>query len=256
MNMDFKTIHTIWLREMIRFLREKPRIIGSLATPFFWLAIMGVGLGATFSLPNSEANYLSFVAPGVIRMSLLFTSIFSGVSIIYDKQFGFMKEILVAPTSRASIVLGKILGSTTTSVATGIIIFVIATIMGGIAIQNLTILSVLLLLTIMILICFSFISVGLAIASKLESMEGFQVIMSFLVMPMFLLSGAFFPIQNAPVWLQAFAHIDPLMYGVDGLRGILTGISAYPVMLDVGVLAGFSLIVILISSWLFNRMGQ
>ncbi len=252
--MIFSTIYTIWLREMKKFLREKSRIIGNLATPFFWLAIMGVGLGSTFSIPNSNYSYLSFVAPGIIGMSLLFTSIFSAITIIFDKQFGFMKEILVAPISRAGIVIGKILGSTTTSVGTGIIIFVMAALMGGIPLQNITPVAVVGVLVLMILICFAFVSIGIMIASRMQSMEGFQMVMSFLVIPMFLLSGAFFPIENAPIWLKTFAFIDPLMYGVDGMRGLLTGISALPVIADIGILAGFSLIVILICSYLFSRM--
>jgi len=252
--MRFATIHTIWLREMKKFFREKTRIVGNLATPFFWLAIMGVGLGSTFSVPNSQYNYLAFVAPGVIGMSLLFTSIFSAITIIFDKQFGFMKEILVAPISRTSIVVGKILGSTTTSVATGIIIFVIAALIGGIPIQNLTILSILGVILLMVLICFAFISIGITIASKMQSMEGFQMIMSFLVMPMFLLSGAFFPIENVPIWLKIFAYIDPLMYGVDGMRGLITGIAGLPVIVDIAVLAGFSLLVILLAGYFFRKM--
>lgn len=249
-------IYTVWLREMIKFFREKPRIIGNVATPFFWLAIMGVGLGATFNVPNATYNYLSFVAPGIIAMSLLFTSIFSGISIIFDKQFGFMKEILVAPISRVSIVLGKLFGSTTTSLITGLIVFIVAAIMGGVVVQNITILNVLLIIIIMMLICFSFISIGIAIASKLESMEGFQVIMSFLVMPMFLLSGAFFPLENVPTWLRIISHIDPLMYGVDALRGVMLGTSIWPVYLNILVLIGFSAVFISLATWLFNRMGQ
>lgn len=248
-------IHTIWLREMKRFLRSKSRIVGNLSMPFIWLVIMGFGLSSSFALPGADFDYIHFLAPGIIGMTLLFTSIFSGVSVIWDKQFGFMKEILVAPISRLSIVLGKIAGSSTISLINGILIFAIAVLLNAIDISNLTILSVTASIIFMLLISFSFVSIGLIIASRLDNMEGFQMIMSFLVMPLFFLSGAFFPIENVPAWMKFLAYADPLMYGVDGLRGGLIGISHFSVWFDLNVLIIFSLITILISSFLFKKMN-
>lgn len=252
--MEISIIYTIWLREMKRFLRAKPRIIGNLAMPLIWFAIMGVGLNSSFVIPDARFTYLNFMTPGIIGMSLLFTSIFSAISVIWDKQFGFLKEILVSPISRTSIVLGKITGSATISLISALIFLSIATAFGGVPFGSLTALSTSKAVLFMTLISFSFVSIGLVIASKLNNMEGFQVIMSLMVMPLFFLSGAFFPIENAPQWMRVLAHVDPLMYGVDGLRGSLLGISQQSILLDISVLAGFSLLMIAVATFVFKRI--
>ncbi|MDD5163704.1 MAG: ABC transporter permease [Candidatus ainarchaeum sp.] len=254
--MEFNAIYIMWLREMKRFFRAKSRIIGNLSMPFIWLVIMGIGLSSSFSIPGVKFDYLAFIAPGVIGMTLLFSSIFSGISVIWEKQFGFLKEILVAPVSRTSIVLGKIFGSATISFINGVLIMIIAILIGSISIASLSVFSILLAIIFMILICLAFVSVGIAIASRLNNMEGFQMIMSFLVMPTFFLSGAFIPLQNAPLWMGTIAMFDPLLYGVDGLRGVFLGVSQFPIAIDLGVLAGFCVAMILLSSYLFRRMGE
>jgi ABC-2 type transport system permease protein len=248
-------VYTIWLREMKRFFRARSRIVGNLSMPFIWLVIMGIGLGSSFALTGISFNYIQFLAPGIIGMTLLFTSIFSGVSVIWDKQFGFLKEILVAPVSRVSIVLGKMIGSSTISIINGVLIFIIAIALGAVSVGSLTLFGIIASVVFMSMISFSFVSIGLIIASKLENMEGFQMIMSFLVMPVFFLSGAFFPIENIPVWMKVLAYIDPLFYGVDGLRGSLIGISQLPVWLNFSVLLGFCLVIIALSSIIFKKMG-
>lgn len=247
-------IYTIWLREIKRFLRAKPRIIGNLMMPFIWFAIMGVGLNSSFTIPDAGFSYLNFMTPGIIGMSLLFTSIFSAVSVIWEKQFGFLKEILVSPISRTSIVLGKIIGSATISLISALTFLVIAVAFDGVPLSGLDAFSLLQAVSFMILISFSFVSIGLIIASKLNNMEGFQVIMSMMVMPLFFLSGAFFPIENTPKWMEVLAHGDPLMYGVDGLRGSLLGIHQQSMLVDFFVLAGFSLIMILVTTFVFRRI--
>jgi len=252
--MEIEAIYTLWLREIKRFLRSKSRIVGNLSMPVVWLVIMGVGLNSTFSIPGMEVSYLNFMAPGIIGMTLMFTSVFSGVSVIWDKKFGFMKEILVAPVSRVSIVLGKTLGSVTISIINGILILIIAVAMGGIALSSLSLWSVIKVVAFMALISLSFVSLGLAIAAKLNDTEGFQLIMSFLVMPLFFLSGAFFPIDNAPAWMKTLSSLDPLFYGVDGLRGSILGVSHMPLIYDFTVLAIFAGAVVLIASWMFNKM--
>ena len=253
--MEFGAIYTIWLREIKRFMRAKSRILGSLVGPVVWLSFMGVGLNSTFSIPNSNFSYLNYMAPGIIGMSLLFSSVFSGVSVIWEKQFGFLKEILVAPVSRTTIALGKIAGSSTISMLNGLMVLIIATLIGAISVSSLTLVSIPLVILFMILISFSFVSLGLIIASKLNNMDGFQLIMGFLVLPLFFLSGAFFPIQNAPTWMQALAFLDPLMYGVDGLRAVLLGVSQLPILLDFTVLVGFSVVMIFVSSLMFRKIG-
>jgi ABC-2 type transport system permease protein len=253
--MELQAIYTLWLREMIRLFRAKSRIVSILAMPVMWLVLMGTGLNSAIKL-EGNTSYISFMAPGIMGMALLFNSIFSGVSVIWDKQFGFLKEILVAPVSRKSIVVGKILGSATVSIMGAFMILIISIILGAIPLANLTIMSMMVLLALMILISFSFVSIGLAIATKLSSMEGFQMIMNFLVMPVFFLSGAFFPIDNLPGWMKILTHLDPLMYGVDGMRGALLGLNSRPIAVDLLVLLVFCVAMVIISGYLFENMGN
>lgn len=252
--MGLSAIFTIWLREIKRFMRDRSRLIGNFIQPFIWFAIMGIGLGSSIVLPGHE-NYLTFISPGIIGMSLLFTSVFSGISVIWDRQFGFLKEILVAPISRSNIVMGKILGSCTTSLVSATIVLIMAVALGGIPLSDLSLVSVLIAYVFMILIAFSFVSLGLTIAAAINSLEGFQLLINFIILPLFFLSGAFFPMTNVPIWMKTIAHVDPLMYGVDGLRGMLIGASQYSPLLDMGVLAGFSIVMITVSTFMFRRMG-
>ena len=252
-------IYTIWLREMIRYVRARSRIVTSLAMPILWLALLGTALGSMMEnspyLPTGM-NYVQYIAPGIIGMAILFTSIFSGISIIFDREFGFLKEILVAPVSRISIVLGKAFGGTTTAMIQGMIMLVLAIFLGISFSSELgTVMGFLLAVVFMFLIGLSFVSIGIAIASKIESMEGFQAIMSFLIMPMFFLSGALYPINVLPTWLRFLTYIDPLTYGVDGLRFAIQGseVAQFPIIVDLGVLVLFSLFMVLFSAYLFKK---
>jgi len=243
---------------MIRYVRAKSRIITSLAMPIIWLALLGTALGSM--VENSPLlggkNYIQFIAPGIIGMAILFTAIFSGISIIFDREFGFLKEILVAPVSRLSIVLGKALGGTTTAMIQGLIMFFLA--LGfGVTIESEigVIPGFIMAIVFMFLIGLSFVSLGIAIASKVESMEGFQMIMSFLIMPMFFLSGALYPINALPVWIRSLTYIDPLTYGVDGLRYSIQGSATaqFPLYTDFGVLTGFCILSLAFGAYLFKR---
>jgi len=254
-----ETIYALWLRELIRFTKSKSRLIGTGGQPLIWLAIVGVGLGSAFvtaGLTGSlgTVSYLTFLAPGVIGMTILFTSIFAGINVIWDKQFGFLKEILVAPVSRAAIVLGKIAGSATVSLITAVVIFIIVVAVGIIPISLLSPLGVLEALVLMVLIASIYVSIGLIIASYVNNIEGFQVLMNFLVLPMFFLSGALFPLTNAPVWLKGLSMIDPLRYGVDGMRGALIGINSYPLWVDFAVVLGIAIGLVIIADIAFRRM--
>ncbi len=255
---DLSAIYTLWLREIIRFKRARSRVIGGFVGPLMWIAIMGVGLGAAFSGAFAQVThgetYLMFVAPGVIGMILLFGSIFSAISIIWDRQFGFMKEILVAPISRMSIVLGKVIGSATVSLINALILFVILVIFGVINVWTIGIINFLLAMVFMALISTAFVSMGLIIVSRMDSFEGFQLISNFLVTPMFFLSGAFFPINTAPDWMKVLAYIDPLYYGVDGLRGLLTGFKGLGTNIDLVVLIIANVILFIVASILFRRI--
>ncbi len=239
----------MWLREIRRFARARSRLVSTLAMPFFWLALAGVGLSSSFRLPGLGFNYMDFLAPGIIGMIILFTSIFAGISIIWERQFGFLKEILVAPVSRTSIVLGKTIGSATVALISGLIILLISILMGVLQPS----VGILASVAFMLLTSTCFVSIGLVIASRMRSMEGFQMIMSFLVMPIFFLSGALFPLGNTPQWMQVASFFDPLTYGVDGLRGSLVGVAAFPVWLDLASLAGFAACLILLATYLFRK---
>jgi ABC-2 type transport system permease protein len=248
-----ETIYTIWLREIIRFLKSKSRVVGSGGQPLIWLAIAGVGFSSAFAL-SGGVSYITFMAPGIIGMTLLFSSIFSGVNVIWDRQFGFLKEILVAPVSRVGIVLGKVAGSATVSLITAIVIFIVEVLFHILPLSGLSALGMVEALAFMILIPCVFVSVGLIIASTVDNVEGFQVIINFLVLPLFFLSGALFPLTNAPLWMKTISAIDPLTYGVDGMRGALIGVHTYPVFVDLLVVLASAIVLIAIADTAFKRI--
>lgn len=231
-------------------LRAKSRIISMFVMPFLWLAIIGMGLGAVVQIPGA-GSYINFLAPGIVGMAILFSATMSGVSVLWDKQFGFMKEILVAPVSRISIMLGKTFGGTTTSIIQGLLLLLVAGLIGA---RLPGAVGFLLVLIFMIMIALSFVSLGLAFASKIEDPIAFPIVINFIIMPLFFTSGAIFPISTAPGWLRTIAYINPVTYGVDGLRGSILGISEFSLWLDFAVLAIFSLAMILLGAYLFKRM--
>ena len=245
------TIYILWLRQLKRYFRSKSRIVGSLGQPLLFLGALGFGLGPIFKQAGA-GNYIQFLVPGVVGMSIIFTALFSGVEVIWDKQFGFLKETLVAPVSRLNIMIGRTLGGATVAVFQGLIVLLIAT-LGGFRVQNLSLLP--LSFVFMFLIALLFTALGTAIASILEDMQGFQLIMNFLVMPLFFLSGAIFPLQSGvPGPLLTIASIDPLSYGVDGLRDALSGISHFGMGMDFAVLAIITAILLAIGSYLFSKI--
>lgn len=252
MKISFVAVYTIWLREMKRFVRTKSRMIASLATPFFFLAFLGFGLNASFVFPGlpEGLDYIDFLTPGIIGMVLLFSSMFAGISVIYDKQFGFLKEIMVAPVSRTSIVLGRIAAGITTGVFQAIMVLLLSMLMGF---DVLSLGGVLTSLVFIVLISSAFVATGLAFASRMEDMHGFQLIMNFFIMPVFLLSGALFPLDNLPGFLSVLSYINPMTYGVDGLRASLIGVAHLPILVDFGVLFAFSLVMVGVGTYLFSK---
>lgn len=241
--------YILWLRQVKKYLRSTPRIIGSLGQPLLFLVALGFGLGPVFQKAGA-GDYIQFLVPGIIAMSILFTSVFSGIELIWDRQFGFLKETLVAPVSRFSIILGRTLGGATTAVMQGIIILIISLALGF----RPTILGVLLSLVFMILIAVFFTALGTGIASKLEDMQAFPIIINFLIMPLFFLSGALFPLESAPSVLKTISYFNPLTYGVDGIRVALTGISHFGMLIDLTVLIILTFIMLGIGSKLFSRI--
>jgi len=245
---EFRKIGALWYREVLRYWREKSRIISSLILPLLWLLVFGSGMRA-IQMPGIT-NYQMFIFPGILGMSLLFTSIWSGISVIWDREFGFLKEIMVAPVSRTSIVIGKALGSGTSAFIQGFILLPLSFLVG----IRLEPLSFALLIPVMILLAIGLVGVGLLIASLMSSMEGFNFIMSLVIMPMFFTSGALFPLTDAPQWLKYFSYINPMTYGVDMLRWATLSSSAtvIPVPLEVLVLLAFAAAMIVACSYTFS----
>ena len=248
--MDWSTIYILWKRQLVKYFRSRSRIVGSLGQPILFLIAFGFGFGGVYQRAG-DGNYLQFLAPGIILMSVLFTAVFSGIDLIWDRQFGFLKETMVAPVSRLSIMLGKTLGGATVALLQGLIVFVLTTIF-GFRFVSVPLLFVALLC--MLLVAILFTSLGVAIASTLEDMQGFQLIMNFLVMPTMFLSGAFFPLQGLPRLMEYVVKIDPLTYGVDAVRGALIGVASFPLGFDVAILAILSLMLLVIGSYLFEKI--
>jgi len=244
-------VYTIWLRNMKRYIRSKSRIVGSIAMPLFFLLFLGVGLNSVVQLPGLGENYITFLIPGMVAMSVLFTSVFSGIQIIWDKQFGFLKETLVAPVSRLEIMSGQTLGGATTAVIQGSLILVLSMFVGF---PLLNPVGFLIALAFMILIGISFTAFGIAIASRMEDMTGFQLIMNFVVFPIFGLSGALFPISSLPAWMVPLTLLDPLTYGVEGIRYGLTGVSQINPLVCGAVIGGFTVVMTVLGAYLFRKI--
>ena len=244
-------IYTIWLRNMKRFVRSKSRIIGSVSMPLFFLLFLGFGLNSVVQLPEIGGNYILFLVPGMVSMSVMFTSVFSGIQVIWDKQFGFLKETLVAPVSRLEIMLGQTAGGATTAVLQGFIILVLSLFI-GLKVSGLT--GFMIALLFMALVAVSFTAFGIAIASRMEDMTGFQLIMNFVVFPIFGLSGAMFPISSLPAWILPLTLLDPMTYGVEGIRYGLTGASQINPVICFVVIGGFSLAMTVIGAVLFRKI--
>lgn len=244
------TIYILWLRQLKRYFRSRARMIGSLGQPLLFLLALGFGFGPVYQKAGG-GNYIEFLTPGIIAMSIIFTAVFSGIEIIWDKQFGFLKETLVAPVSRMEIMIGRTLGGATVATLQGIIVAIISFFI-GFRLQNPG--DLLFAIVMMFLIALLFTALGTAIASVLEDMQGFQLIMNFLVMPLFFLSGALFPLNNLPGAIAVVSRLDPLSYGVDGLRGILINQSDFGLPMDFLVLGGALAVLLAIGSYLFSRI--
>src|SRR5438045_1065136 len=235
-------VFALWLREVKRYLRSRPQVLASLGQPLMYLLVLGFGLGPVFERAG-QGDYLRFVAPGVVGMSILFSSIFSGVGLLWDRQFGFLKETLVAPVPRIQIMVGRTLGGATTALIQGTLVLTVCLIAGfrpddfGAALLGFLFMAV---------IAIVFAALGTIIGSSLKDMQGFQLIMNFLVMPIFFLSGALYPLSNLPKALALLTRIDPLTYGVDGVRTVLTGVTHFGLTLD--ALALVAVAVLLLSA--------
>jgi len=245
--MDFDALRMIWLRDLIRHFRDKVRLLGSITRPVLWLLIMGTGLRTAFNVHG--VSYAQFIFPGIIAMNLIFAAMISTISIIWDREFGFLKEILVAPIPRSSIVLGKALSGSTVAFLEGLFVLAFAPFIK----INIPLVNLFLLLPSMFLIAFVCTSFGIVIAARMTSFEGFGVISNFVIMPMFFLSGAMFPIDNLPHWINFIVRLNPLTYGVDLLRWITLGIKIFALYIDFLFLAIFSFIMLGIGVFEFSK---
>jgi ABC-2 type transport system permease protein len=246
---EFKAIYVIWLREIKRFIRAKSRVIGMIVMPLLFLIGLGYSFNSLVHL-SGNVNYFDFLVPGIVGMSLLFTSINNGASIIWDKQFGFLKEIMVTPNSRISIALGKIIGGASTALIQGVLVVIIGVLLGfSLSVTAVT----LVFLVFMLLIAITFISLGLAIGSFMSDFQGFGIVMQFVAFPLFFISGALVPVTTLPTVLKYVAYLNPLTYGVDGLRATLLGTSTFGIGLDLTAMLISSIIMVFVCAWAFTK---
>jgi ABC-2 type transport system permease protein len=243
-------IYILWLRELKRYVRSRAQIVASLGQPLLYLLALGFGLEPVFRKAGN-GSYIQFVAPGVIGMTVLFSSIFSGIGLLWDRQFGFLKETLVAPVPRIRIMSGKALGGATVAILQGLLVVIVCLLVGF---RPKNIAAIPIAVVFMALIATVFASLGIAIGSKLENMQGFQLIMNFLVMPIFFLSGALFPLTNLPRPLAVITSLDPLSYGIDGLRAALIGASQFGIATDILVLCGVAVVLMALGSYFFAKI--
>jgi ABC-2 type transport system permease protein len=257
---NLKGAYTIWYRDVLRFSRDRTRIVAALGQPLLYLFVFGTGLDPAMSASTGGAlDFRQFMFPGILAMAVLFTAIFSAISIVWDREFGFLKEVMVAPVSRAAVALGKVAGGATVAMFQGVIVLLLAPVVG----VKLGAPQVVMLIGLMLLLATVMTSFGILIAARQKTMEGFQMMMNFLLMPMFFLSGAFFPLGKVPLWMAWLSRLDPVTYGVDALRqetlsrsvpGTLLGmLTLYPVTTDIAVMGVLAMAFIVPAVWQFGR---
>jgi len=263
---ELRGIYIIWYRELLRLYRNKTRIFGAIAFPLLFLLVFGGGLSRTIGSLQPGVNYAKFMFPGVIGQAVLMTAFMSGISIVWDREFGFLKEVLVAPVSRSSVVLGKILGGATIAMFQGLLVLAFYPVVG----LSLSVFQILKLLPLMLLVACALGSLGILIASRMKSMESFQIVMQTTIFPMIFLSGAFFPVGNLPWWLNALVKINPVTYAIAPIRQLLLSrveiasassgstitlsLYGHPMSIgeEVAIVFGFGLVMTLLSIWAFS----
>ncbi|HEV3312055.1 MAG TPA: ABC transporter permease [Chloroflexota bacterium] len=272
----YQVVYIIWYRDIVRYTRDRPRLLASFAQPVLYLAIFGVGLssslGSGFSRGSAgqsgaSISYIQFMYPGVVAMSVLFIAVFSAMSVVWDREFGFLREILIAPVGRSWVALGKALGGATQAMLQGVIMLVLAPFVG----VKLSVLSVIEVIPLLFVLAFGLTTLGVALATRLKSMQGFQVVMNFLLMPMFFLSGALFPLNRLPTWLNILTRFDPVAYGVAPIRAVVLGGSGLPAtsvdrltaitigtwqvpsLVDVGILTAFGAVMLILAMRAFSH---
>ena len=252
MSNNLMGIYTIWLRDLRRFRRDKSRIIGAIVQPALFLIFLGTGLSKGLTITFQSGNhpgYLIFIYPGIIGMTLLFTSVFSALSIVWDREVGFLKEVMVAPISRWAVAIGKALGGATVATIQGILMLIFAPIIG----VKLGVGIIVTIIPIMLFLAISLTSMGIVAAAYMNSMQGFTIVMNFIMLPMFFLSGAMFPISKLPLWMAILVRINPLTYGVDLLRMATMAKAHFSLITNLSVTGAFGLIMTAFAVVLFSR---
>jgi ABC-2 type transport system permease protein len=264
---SLRGLYIIWYRDLIRYRRDRMRLLASLAQPILYLVVFGTGLGASLRVAagplagaGTHFNYKQFLFGGVMGMAVLFTSIFSAMSIVWDKEFGFLKEILVAPIKRWTVAVGKTLGGATQAMIQGLILLALAP-LAGVKLKPLTILE---LIPLVFVLAFGLTAMGVALSSRMRTLQSFQAVMNFLMLPLFFLSGALFPLNGLPGWMSFLTRIDPVSYGVDPLRRVVLrssgvpssltdtlaikiGGQTLPIVVEAAIVLGFGLIMLAIA---------
>jgi len=257
----FRGVWVVAYREILRFIQERSRLFSSFAMPLIFLVVFGAGFGQLIGSMTPGVNYIQFMYPGILAMTVLMGSIMSGVSIVWDREFGFLKEILVSPLGRSGIILGKAAGAAVVAVLQAIIMLILAPILG----VSIDILMVLELVLVVIVVSISLAGMGLLLASRMKSQQGFQLTMQVLIMPLIFLAGVFYPVNNVPAWMEVISKINPLAYGVDAIRQIFLGSDAasaigvtifghtMTVLEDVLVVAAFGIVLLSLAVWSFSK---
>jgi ABC-2 type transport system permease protein len=245
-----QAIYILWLRQIKKYLRSKARIIGSLGQPILFLLAFGFGFGPIFAKAGG-GSYLNFLAPGIIGMAIIFSAMFAGIEVIWDRQFGFLKETLVAPVSRSSIVIGRTLGGATIALFQGVIVFIISLFIGF---QPVSFAHLPLILLVMFLVAVLFTAIGTAIATRMRDMQAFPIIMNFIMMPLFFLSGSLFPLEGLPNGLGIVVKLNPLSYSMDAIRGLFSDVYHFGLGTDFLVTAGVTLLFLIIATMLFSKI--
>lgn len=246
---DLRGVYTLWLRDIIRLWRDKVRLVGSFIQPILFLFVLGGGLKGRVLSQGSHTNYQVFIFPGIILMSILFTASFAGMAVVWDREMGFLKEVLVAPISRTAVVVGKILGGASNSLIQGLFLLALAPLLKVFPSFG----QLVMMLGVMLIVSLSQTAMGIALSARMSSSQGFMVLMNFIVLPIYFLSGAMFPLNKLPIWLSLLSQFDPLTYGVDLMRGILLGTFYYSIYRDIFIIMFFGLLMLYISVRQFQR---
>jgi len=257
---NLRGIYIIWYRDMVRFRRDKLRMVGAITLPLLFLIVFGSGLGGTMGMLAPGVNFVRFIFPGIVGMTVLMTSFTAGVSVVWDREFGFLREVLVAPISRVAVVAGKTLGGATIALIQGIVVLLFAPVF-GVSFAPLVLLK---LLPVMFLVACVLSAMGILLASRIKSMEAHQVVMQLLMFPMIFLSGVFFPVNNLPLWMGVLVKINPVTYAIDPFRQLVLGeqtselfrvtVFGHTMSIadDLMVVAAFGVIMVVLAMWSFN----